>query len=273
MSATMARSGDNTVSAGAAPDPAALGAPPSAELRSVMGLRCWDVDLPRAARFLVDRALSGEPLQVYFVNAHCVNVAAHDPAYREALARAPFVFADGAGMALAARIGGSVLEHNVNGTDLFPELCAAAAAAKLPIALLGSRPGVAEACARRMTQQHPGLRVVWVADGYLGASEEDARLIELNASGARMLFVAKGVPMQELWMAAHAGRLAAPVLLGVGALLDFYSGSVKRAPPLVRRLRLEWLYRLAQEPRRLFARYVIGNPAFVARALYWRLRH
>lgn len=253
-------------------DVTAGSAPLAAEMQTVMGLRCWDVSLPRAARFLVNRAHSGEPLQVYFVNAHCVNVAARDPDYRRVLSRAPFVFADGAGMALAARIGGRALAHNVNGTDLFPELCAAAAADGLPIALLGSRPGVAAACATRMMQQYPGLRVVWVADGYLGADEEDARLIDLNASGARMLFVAKGVPMQELWMAAQAGRLAPPVLLGVGALFDFYSGTVARAPPRLRQLRLEWLYRLAQEPRRLFARYVLGNPAFVARALYWRLR-
>ena len=245
----------------------------TAELREIMGLRYWDVGLPRAARFLIDKAAAGERLQVYFVNAHCVNVAARDPGYARLLKDAPLLFADGAGMALAARFSGVALKHNVNGTDLFPELCAAAAAAAVPVAFLGARRGVAAACAAAMERRHPGLRVVWVADGYLPTAEEDARLRELNASGARLLFVAKGVPAQELWIAAHAAGLAAPVVLGVGALFDFYSGTIARAPPLLRTLRLEWLYRLLREPRRLFRRYVLGNPEFVARALLWRLRH
>jgi exopolysaccharide biosynthesis WecB/TagA/CpsF family protein len=238
-----------------------------------MGLRCWDVTLRRVADFLVARARSGERVHVYFVNAHCVNVAARDRRYAQLLATEPFVFADGAGMALAARMCGTRLAHNVNGTDLFPELCAAAAAAGVPLALLGAQPGVAQECAARMQQRFPGLQVSWIADGYLSEPEERARLSELNASGARVLLVAKGVPAQEYWIAAHAAQLAAPVVLGVGALFDFYSGRAARAPLLLRRLRLEWLHRLCREPRRLFRRYVIGNPEFVLRALSWRWRH
>jgi UDP-N-acetyl-D-mannosaminuronic acid transferase (WecB/TagA/CpsF family) len=100
----------------------------SADLREIMGLQYWDADLTQVARFLVDNAIAGNPLQVYFVNAHCVNVAARIPAYAQLLRNAPFLFADGAGMALAARLSGVKLTHNVNGTDLFPELCAIAAA-------------------------------------------------------------------------------------------------------------------------------------------------
>src|SRR5215211_7600750 len=88
------------------------------ELLPLLGFRVWDVALPRAAGFIVDCAVRGEPLDVYFVNAHCVNVAARSPAYGDLLSRAPFVFADGAGMAMAARVLGERLEHNVNGTDL-----------------------------------------------------------------------------------------------------------------------------------------------------------
>jgi N-acetylglucosaminyldiphosphoundecaprenol N-acetyl-beta-D-mannosaminyltransferase len=247
--------------------------PGSSELREIMGLRYWDVDLTRAAHFLVDKARAGDRLQVFFVNAHCINVAARDSAYAQLLRNAPFLFADGAGMALAARLTGISLRHNVNGTDLFPELCAAAAAAAMPVAFLGARDGIAAACAARMERQYPGLKVVWVADGYLQEAVEAARLQELQSSGAKMLFVAKGVPVQEHWIAAQADRLATPVVLGVGALFDFYSGAISRAPAFVRALRLEWLYRLLREPRRLFRRYVLGNPEFVARALLWRLHH
>jgi N-acetylglucosaminyldiphosphoundecaprenol N-acetyl-beta-D-mannosaminyltransferase len=180
------------------------------------------------------------------------------------------VFADGVGMALAARFARTRLEHNVNGTDLFPLICEAAAVARVPIALLGARPGVARACAERVEQMFPGLRVAWTEHGYLAPEQERQRLDDLNASGARILFVAKGVPRQESWIAENAERLATPVVLGVGGLFDFYSGNVKRAPRLVRELRSEWLYRLMLEPRRLSRRYLLGNPTFIARTLFWR---
>jgi exopolysaccharide biosynthesis WecB/TagA/CpsF family protein len=247
--------------------------PPAAVIREILGLRFWDIDLDRAAQFLTDAALTDKRLQVYFVNAHCINVAARDTRYAQLLRSAPFLFADGAGMALAARLAGAGLANNVNGTDLFPKLCAAAAAAAVPVAFLGARPGVARQCATLMERQYPGLQVVWVEDGYLSSEAEAVKLADLNASGARILLVAKGVPAQEHWIAAHAERVVPPVILGVGALFDFYSGAVPRAPLLLRRLRMEWAYRLLREPRRLFLRYVIGNPEFVARALYWRLFH
>ena len=247
--------------------------PAAAAIREILGLRFWDAELELAAQFLVEAAVTDERLQVYFVNAHCINVAARDASYAQLLKNAPFLFADGAGMALAARIAGVGLANNVNGTDLFPRLCAAAAAAAVPLAFLGAREGVARRCATLMEREYPGLRVVWVEDGYLSSDAEDVKLAELNTSGARLLLVAKGVPAQERWIAAHAARLTVPVILGVGALFDFYSGTVPRAPPLVRKLRMEWAYRLLQEPRRLFRRYVLGNPEFIARALLWRLFH
>jgi N-acetylglucosaminyldiphosphoundecaprenol N-acetyl-beta-D-mannosaminyltransferase len=241
-------------------------------LLGLLGFRIWDVALPRAAGFIVDCAARGEPLDVYFVNAHCVNVAARAPAYAALLAGAPFVFADGIGMALAARVFGERLRHNVNGTDLFPEICAAAASSRVPIAFLGAKPGIAWACKHEVERRWPGLDVAWVEHGFLPAELEAKRLDALNASGARILFVAKGVPDQEHWIAAHRQHLRVPVVLGVGALFDFYSGSVRRAPPLVRRLRSEWVWRLMREPRRMAGRYLLGNPAFVARALVLRSR-
>ncbi|HXW09182.1 MAG TPA: WecB/TagA/CpsF family glycosyltransferase, partial [Steroidobacteraceae bacterium] len=245
-------------------------APPGGVVREFMGLRFWDVPLPRAARFVVDRAAQGERTQVFFVNAHCINQAASHPGYADLLADAPFLFADGVGMAIAARLFGTRLEHNVNGTDLFPLICEAAAAAAVPVAFLGARPGVARTCADRMQAKYPSLQVVWTDHGYLEPEQEQRRLDDLNASGARILFVAKGVPAQECWIADQRDRLAAPVVLGVGALFDFYSGNVRRAPNMVRDLRSEWLYRLLLEPRRLSRRYLLGNPTFLARTLLWR---
>jgi exopolysaccharide biosynthesis WecB/TagA/CpsF family protein len=239
-------------------------------LRELFGLRFWDAGLDEVAEYLVACALAGERFHGYFVNAHCINVAARDAGYARLLESAPCLFADGVGMAIAARVHGLRLRHNVNGTDLFPRLCAAAARADVPLALLGARPGVAAMCADRMRSTVRGLRIAWTGHGYLTPGEEALQLQRLNASGARILLVAKGVPAQEHWIASHGDRIAAPVLLGVGALFDFYSGAMPRAPELVRRLQAEWVYRLLREPRRLSRRYLLGNPAFLARTV--RLR-
>jgi N-acetylglucosaminyldiphosphoundecaprenol N-acetyl-beta-D-mannosaminyltransferase len=175
-------------------------------------------------------------------------------------------------MRLAAGWAGTRLRDNVNGTDLFPCICAEAARQGVPIALLGARPGVAERCAAAITRRFPSLKVVWVHHGYLADCDVPSMLSSLADSGARLLFVAMGVPAQELWLARHREAIAPPVTLAVGALFDFYSGDIPRAPLAFRRLGLEWLFRLALEPRRLFGRYMLGNPRFVARAMWLAVR-
>ena len=238
----------------------------------LFGLPIRNMSLPEASAALVKAAAEGARRQVFFVNAHCVNVAARDRGYLDTLRAADLLYADGSGMRLAARLAGQPLHDNVNGTDLFPLLCREAAASGVGIALLGARPGIAERCADNMRSRFPGLKVVWTHHGYLNNAEGPALISSLNESGARLLLVAMGVPAQEVWIARHAGALRIPVLLGVGALFDFYSGEVSRAPAFMRKLGLEWGYRLLLEPRRMFARYMLGNPVFVGRALVRRMR-
>lgn len=250
-------------------DPQFAGDGPAGRDRLVrlFGLRVSDDSVANVADTLIARALKGERFQGYFVNAHCVNVAARDTAYREILQRAPSVFADGIGMAIAGRLLGLPLTNNVNGTDLLPELCRRAAGQGVPMALLGARPGTAMLCADRLQALHPGLDIRWIRHGFLSEQEETGLLPALNASGARILLVAKGVPRQEKWIDQHAPHLDIPVILGVGALFDFYSGRFPRAPLLVRRMRMEWAFRLLLEPRRLAGRYLKGNPLFLARVI------
>ena len=238
----------------------------------LFGLPIANVPLAEANAALVDDAAHARRRLVFFVNAHCVNLAARDRDYVRALHAADLIYADGAGMAIAARLAGEPLVDNVNGTDLFPVLCARAADAGVPIALLGARPGIAQRCADNMRARFPALRVAWVRDGYFEPGEERSLIAGLNASGAGIVLVAFGVPRQEAWLARHAGEMRAPVLLGVGGLFDFYSGLRSRAPWLLRKTGLEWAWRLALEPRRLFRRYVFGNPLFLARLCWLRLR-
>lgn len=237
-----------------------------------LGLDFCNLTLEEASSLLIDAALTGTHRRAYFVNAHCINVAARDAEYRKVLARADCLFADGIGMALAARLWDVRLCDNVNGTDLFPLLCRDAARRGISLAMVGGRPGIAERCAERMCAMYPGLNVVLTRHGYLSQERETGLIDDINRSNARILLIAKGVPLQERWIDRCAPLLAAPVLLGVGALFDFYSGTIPRAPLSWRRVHLEWLFRLRMEPRRMFGRYVIGNPMFMIRALRCRMR-
>lgn len=228
--------------------------------------------LAEAADGIVADARAGRRRRVLFVNAHCVNVAARDWPYCRLLRRHGQLYADGSGMALAARLAGTPFPDNVNGTDLLPLLGERAAATGTRLALLGAAPGVAERCAARLRVRFPALEVPFIHDGYFTDEELPAVLAGINGSGAQILLVALGVPRQELWLEQFAGAVHVPVLMAVGGLLDFYGGVRWRAPGLVRQLGLEWTVRLAQEPRRLFRRYVIGNPLFLWRALRLRIQ-
>lgn len=238
---------------------------------SFVGLQFLDQPIAEIATALI-RAAHGKSRQiVHFVNAHCFNVAACDRDYANILKNSPYLFADGFGMAIAARLWGIHLHNNVNGTDLFPLLCEKAAVENVTLAFLGAKPDIANVCARKMIARYPGLKVVWIEHGYLAPADEVRRIQTLNACGAGLLFVAKGVPAQEKWMRDNAADITVPVILGVGALFDYYSGAVRRAPSFIRKLRMEWLFRLVQEPVRLFRRYVIGNPEFIVRAIKLRV--
>jgi N-acetylglucosaminyldiphosphoundecaprenol N-acetyl-beta-D-mannosaminyltransferase len=160
------------------------------------------------------------------------------------------------------------LRENVNGTDLFPRLCEAASQAGLSIYLLGARPGIAEAAANKMRERYPGLHIAGARDGYFSPEEEAGVVAGINASGAAILLVAFGVPRQELWIERWRTDLQPRVCLGVGGLFDFYSGRIARAPVWMREIGLEWVWRLLQEPKRMWRRYIIGNPLFLSRV--WR---
>ena len=208
------------------------------------------------------------------MNAHCVNVACSNTAYARDLRTADLLLPDGSGLALAARMQGEEFEENLNGTDLFLPICRGAEARGLSVFFFGAAPGVAAAAAARAQDLVPGLKVAGTADGYEDAKDEDALIERINTSGADILLVALGVPMQERWIARNRPRLRPRVAMGVGAQFDFWSGQVRRAPGMLRKNGLEWTWRLALEPRRMFRRYVTGNPVFVARALAdaWRNR-
>lgn len=233
---------------------------------SLFGLDIMDTTLERAADWIVERARLAAPAQVSFLNADCVNILHRSPRYRQALQSSGRIYADGIGIRLAARLAGHTLQDNVNGTDLFPVLCGKAAGAGVGIYLFGSRDGRARLAGENMQQANPGLVISGSHHGYVDGAEDEARLIEaINASGAGILLVALGAPAQELWIARNRQRLRPAVILGVGGLFDYYSGGVARAPLAIRRIGMEWVWRLAMEPKRLARRYLVGNAEFLLR--------
>ncbi|MFV0384103.1 WecB/TagA/CpsF family glycosyltransferase [Paracoccus sp. (in: a-proteobacteria)] len=217
---------------------------------------------------MITRLLTpGRRSRVAFFNAHCGNVMAKDTEYAEALASADVVLPDGIGVELAARMCGDRLTENLNGTDFVPALLAAAASRGQSVFLLGGRPGVARQAAQKLTATIPGLVIAGTRDGFAQAADLSATISEINASKADIVLVAMGVPMQDVWLARHSRLLHARLTLGVGALFDFLAGRIRRAPLPVRKIKAEWLWRLAMEPRRMARRYLIGNIAFMARAM------
>lgn len=199
-----------------------------------------------------------------FVNAHCLNLAFGDRDYAAILRRADRVWPDGTGVRMAGRHLGFAVPENVNGTDLFPPLIARAAAEGRSVFFYGAGPGVAEAAAANARKAQPALKVAGVCDGFVA---DDEAVRRVNAARPDILLVARGVPLQEKWIAAHLAELDCACAIAVGGLFDFVSGRIPRAPAWMRRLGVEWTWRLLQEPRRMFRRYVFGNPLFIWRVM------
>ncbi len=202
------------------------------------------------------------PQVLAFVNAHALNLAAREGAFFRDLCAADHLARDGQGMAWLMRLLGSDPGFNLNGTDLIPRLLLLPAEGR--VALFGTREPWLSAAARVVQNARGGPACITL-DGFQPAAAYQA-LVERHRP--QLVVLGMGMPRQERLAQVLRACAPAPCLIVCGgAILDFLGGRVRRAPAGLRRLGLEWLWRLACEPRRLFARYVIGNPVFLARAL------
>jgi exopolysaccharide biosynthesis WecB/TagA/CpsF family protein len=204
---------------------------------------------------------------VAFANAHSLNLATANPSYREVLRRADLVLNDGKGVMLAARMQGARFPADLNGNAISPLILERAAQRGWPVYFLGGRPGVAERAADRLTARLSGLQIAGVRDGFFDPSELDKVIEDIRDRKTGVLMVALGNPLQEFWLDRHLPATGARLGLGVGAFFDFQAGEVERAPAALNRVGLEWAYRLAKEPGRLWRRYLLGHPLFLTRVL------
>jgi exopolysaccharide biosynthesis WecB/TagA/CpsF family protein len=220
---------------------------------------------PRAALAEIERLHdSAQPAFVAHANVHTLNLASRMPSYRDCLRRADLVLNDGKGVMLAARIKGDRFPADLNGNFFTPLVLELAAQRGWPVFFLGARPGVADRARQRLQQRIGALEVVGVRDGYF-TPEDSSVPASIRATGAELVLVGLGNPAQELWLDSRLADSGASVGVGVGAFFDFQAGEVPRAPGWMNRAGIEWVHRLAQEPRRMWRRYLIGNPRFLVR--------
>lgn len=208
------------------------------------------------------------PLTIAFCNAHTVNMARRNARMAAAM-RSALVVNDGIGVDIASRLlFGKAFPKNLNGTDLTPAILHRSAV-PLRIFLVGGEPGVAAEAAGVLARDHPRHRFVGAQHGFFNDAEEGAVLARIRAARPDLVLLGMGHPRQEIWAAEHAADLPC-VTMCVGAFIDFAAGRVSRAPAWMRKARCEWIYRLSREPRRLAARYLVGNVDFLIGVLRQR---
>ncbi len=233
---------------------------------SLGGALIDDVDRVRAVERLRAFLRQDEPHQVVTVNLDFLSIAQRDPQFLDTINQADLAVPDGMPLVWASHLRRRPLAERITGVDLVQHACRVAAEAGKGVFLLGAAPGVADAAGARLERDHPGLRVVGTYAPSFGplSPVEDEHIVQLiQEARPGVLLVAFGAPRQDLWIRTHKHRLPVSVAMGVGCVFDLLAGTVRRAPVWMQRAGLEWSYRLGQEPRRLWKRYLVDDvPTF-----------
>lgn len=233
--------------------------------RKILGSRLDATSYTDACDRIQTWATSGQSCYVIAANVHVVMTAYWDAQYRTVVNQAALVTPDGMPLVWGLRQLGVKNQPRVYGPDLMLAWCDRAAEQNIPVYFYGGSNATLTALTQNLTQRFPKLPIAgWYSPPFrpLSAAEEQVDIERIQATGAQVVFVGLGCPKQEYWMARQQGKLPA-VMVGVGAAFAFHSGEVAQAPRWMMKLGLEWTYRLSREPRRLWRRYLLNNPAFV----------
>jgi|CXWK01.1.fsa_nt_gi N-acetylglucosaminyldiphosphoundecaprenol N-acetyl-beta-D-mannosaminyltransferase len=243
----------------------------------ILGVRIHALTVPDLHQLFAATIDSHERALVLHVNAHGMNLAHDRPWLVDVLNQADLVYCDGGGVVLGARLLGQHLPGRITLADWLWELAGFAAQRGYSLFLLGARPGIAAKAADQLCQRFPDLKIAGTHHGYFdktpGSAENEAVLQAIRDSKPDILLVGFGMPIQERWLHDNWPCLDTHVAIAGGAIFDFISGELKRAPTWMNDNGLEWLGRLLVEPNRLWQRYLLGNPLFLARVLRARLSH
>lgn len=240
----------------------------------ILGVRVTAITVPELHACLREFIEQGRKALVLHANAHALNIATEQDWYREFLNSADIVFCDGAGIQLAAILLRHRIPQRITYADWMWQLAELCEREGYSLFLLGGRAGVANAAADRLLDVYPRSRIVGCHHGYFdkryGGQENLAVVATVNSVAPDILIVGFGMPLQEEWLKENLNALNAKVVLTGGAVFDYVSGRLRRAPAWMTRYGLEWLGRLLIEPRRLWQRYLLGNPKFLWKVLCQR---
>ena len=246
--------------------PELMPAPLPVPAQTVLGVPLAITDYSSTLDWIDGSIAARRPGYICVAAVHTVMASQEDAGLREAVLASDLTVPDGQPLVWAMNLLGHSLPSRVYGPDLFMHACRRAAESGARFYLYGGREESLERLRSELPRRYPGLQLVGVQHApFRELSDEEAAsaAATINASGADVVWVGLGVPLQEKWMARMRERLEAPVLVGVGAAFDFHAGVKKQAPDGLQRLGLEWAFRLSQEPRRLWRRYLHYNPRFV----------
>jgi N-acetylglucosaminyldiphosphoundecaprenol N-acetyl-beta-D-mannosaminyltransferase len=243
---------------------------PRSRAVELFGLQVDALTMDETVEVVRRMVADGRPHQHVAVNAAKIVAADRDPTLKGIIRSCDLVNADGVSVVWASKLLGAPLPARIAGIDLFECLVGAAAEDGRSVYFLGARPEVVEKVVQVFRDRHPGLLVAGYRDGYWDDDDEVVRAIAQAAPD--YLFLGIPSPRKELWLSRHVPRLGVPFAMGVGGSFDVVAGVIGRAPHRVQRIGLEWAWRLAQEPRRMWRRYLIGNAAFVGLTAreWWR---
>lgn len=239
----------------------------------VLGVHVDPLELKDVLR-TVDRFVrSREKHTVHYANVYCVNLARRDEEFRNILNRADLVYCDGYGVVLGARILGARIPGRMTGADWIHDLSAFCQESGYSIYLLGSRPDVSRKAALRLEELYPSLEIAGTHHGYLTDEKTvHGAIRDINSRMPDIVLVGMGSPTQEKFIDRYREQIETPVCWSVGALFDFVSEVVPRAPEWMLNNGLEWLFRLLYEPGRMWNRYLVGNTSFLLKIVGVRLR-
>lgn len=212
------------------------------------------------------------PTQHVVINASKINLMSKDEQLRKIINACPLINADGQSVVWAGRFLGFSIPERVTGIDLFTELVKKSANEGLRLYYFGSEEEVVKEVIRLHQKQYPNLIVAGFQNGYFKEKESTEIVKEIHQSQADILFVAFSSPKKEYWIHQYKKQLNVPFMMGVGGSFDVIAGKTKRAPSWMQKVGLEWFYRLIQEPKRMFSRYVKGNTAFIVTVIKAKLR-
>ena len=251
----------------------------TSEKINICGIWIDNVNMAEAVSRIESLIWKRQPSQVVTPNTDHVMIFQKEKEFQGIYSRAALVTADGSPLIWASYFLGTPLKERVTGADLVPELCRLSAEKKYKLFFMtgGSDASIGEKAAEELKKKYPGIQIVGIYYPPFGFEKnpiESARIIEkIKAVSPDMLFVGVGTPKQEKWIARHLDEMGVPVSIGVGASFHFIAGAVRRAPMFMRRCGFEWLWRLFQEPGRLWKRYLVDDVFFFGRVLRQKMKN